>query len=146
MVGNELTSPTDLAIGAVVNPGFEPLDLQLIKMEKKVAAGAQFFQTQAIYDVSIFEKFMEKARRSGCPIQYGTVVIKSPEMAQYMNEHVSGIRVPDSIIGELASVPKETRKEKASRDHSEARWRHCPDGSGHSLHAPRLVGRRPRHP
>ena len=113
MAGNELTSPTSLAVGAVVNPGFEPLDLQLIKMEKKVAAGAEFFQTQAIYDVSIFEKFMEKARQFGVPIQYGTVVIKSPEMARYMNEHVAGIRVPESIIEELASVPKERRKEKA---------------------------------
>ena len=113
MAGNALTSPTDLAIGAVVNPGFEPLDLQLIKMEKKVAAGAEFFQTQAVYDLSVFEKFVEKARQFGVPIQYGIVVIKSPEMAKYMNEHVSGVRVPDSITSELASVPKEQRKEKA---------------------------------
>jgi methylenetetrahydrofolate reductase (NADPH) len=113
MAGNALTEATSLAIGAVVNPNFEPLDLQLIKMEKKVAAGAEFFQTQAVYDLALFEKFMEKASRFGVPIQYGIVMIKSPEMAKYMNEHVSGVTVPDSLIEEIGSVPKEGRKEKA---------------------------------
>jgi len=113
MAGNTLTGATDLAIGAVVNPNFEPLDLQLIKMEKKAAAGAEFFQTQAVYDVSVFEKFMEKAQGFGAPIQYGIVIIKSPEMAKYMNEHVSGLNVPDSIIEEMAAAPKEARRGKA---------------------------------
>ena len=81
-----------------------------------MAAGAEFFQTQAVYDVSVFEKFMEKARRFGVPIQYGIVIIKSPEMAKYMNEHVSGVRVPDSIIEEMASVPKEATQGKGRRD------------------------------
>ena len=108
-----LTAPTDLAIGAVVNPNFEPLDLQLIKMEKKAAAGAEFFQTQAVYDVAVFEKFMEKAHGFGVSVQYGIVIIKSPEMAKYMNEHMAGVRVPDSIIEELGSAPKDGRKEKA---------------------------------
>jgi 5,10-methylenetetrahydrofolate reductase len=113
MAGNTLVGATDLAIGAVVNPNFKPLDLQLIKMEKKAAAGAEFFQTQAVYDVSVFEKFMNKAQGFGVPIQYGVVIIKSPEMAKYMNEHVSGVNVPDSIIEEMASAPKEARREKA---------------------------------
>ena len=113
MMGNQLGEPTDLAIGAVVNPNFEPLDLQLMKMEKKIRAGAQFFQTQAVYDPGRFEAFMEKAGQFGVPIQYGVVIIKSPEMGRYMNDHISGVQIPASLIEEIASVPREERKNKA---------------------------------
>jgi 5,10-methylenetetrahydrofolate reductase len=113
MVGNKLTGATNMAIGAVVNPNFEPLDLQLMKMEKKIEAGAQFFQTQAVYDPGQFELFMKKAGQFGVPIQYGIVIIKSPEMARFMNDHVSGVKVPDSFIKEIGSVPRDGRKEKA---------------------------------
>jgi methylenetetrahydrofolate reductase (NADPH) len=113
MMGNELAEPTGLAIGAVVNPNFEPLDLQLMKMEKKIRAGAQFFQTQAVYDVARFESFINKAGEFGVPIQYGVVVIKSPQMGKYMNENVSGVTVPDSLIQEIGSVSGEGRKKKA---------------------------------
>ncbi len=113
MAGNRLTEPTSMALGAVVNPGFEPLDLQLMKMEKKIEAGGQFFQTQTVYDPARFESFVKKAGQFGAPIQYGIVIIKSPEMARFMNDHVSGVRVPDSFIEEIASVPRDGRKEKA---------------------------------
>jgi methylenetetrahydrofolate reductase (NADPH) len=113
MVGNRLSAPTDLCLGAAVNPNFVPLDLQLIKMEKKAKAGAEFFQTQAVYDPKIFESFVKKARGFGVPLQYGIVIIKSPEMAKYMNNHVAGIKVPDSLIKEIDSIPIQGRKEKA---------------------------------
>jgi 5,10-methylenetetrahydrofolate reductase len=83
-------------------------------MEKKIATGAEFFQTQAVYDPKVFASFAAEASRFGVPIQYGIVVIKSPEMAKYMNDHVSGITVPDAVIEEIGSVPKEGRKEKAA--------------------------------
>lgn len=113
MMGNKLTQPTNLALGAVVNPNFEPLDLQLIKMEKKIEAGAQFFQTQTVYDPRIFEAFAKRVRDWGVPIQYGIVVIKSAQMAHYMNENVSGIKVPEAFIKEMDGASKEKRREKA---------------------------------
>ena len=113
MVGNDLLNSPDIYIGAVVNPNFEPLDLQLIKMEKKIEAGAQFFQTQAVYDPDVFEKFIRKTEGFGVPIQYGHVILKSPAMAKYMNKNVSGIKVPQSLIDEISSVPSEQRKQKA---------------------------------
>jgi 5,10-methylenetetrahydrofolate reductase len=100
-------------LGAVVNPNFKPLELQLLKMEKKIAAGAQFFQTQAVYDLKLFETFIRQTEGFGVPIQYGLVIIKSPQMGQYMNEHVSGITVPQGIIDEMAGVPAEAYKDKA---------------------------------
>jgi 5,10-methylenetetrahydrofolate reductase len=113
MMGNELRKGTNLALGAVVNPNFEPLDLQLMKMEKKIQAGAQFFQTQAVYDPAVYEKMVKKTEKFGIPIQYGIVVVKSPQMGKFMNENVSGITVPEWIIQEMGSVSKEDRKKKA---------------------------------
>lgn len=113
MVGNDLLNSPDICIGAVVNPNFEPLDLQLMKMEKKIEAGAQFFQTQAVYDPNLFEKFIRKTERFGVPIQYGHVILKSPAMAKYMNKYVSGITVPQNLIDEISSVNQDKRKEKA---------------------------------
>lgn len=113
MMGHDLSHPTDLALGAVVNPNFQPLDLQLLKMEKKIAEGAQFFQTQAVYDPELFESFIRKVEGFNVPIQYGLVVLKSPKMARFMNEHISGITVPLSIIDEMAGVPPEGYRDKA---------------------------------
>jgi len=114
MMGNELTQPTDLCLGAVVNPNFEPLDLQLIKMEKKIEAGAEFFQTQAVYNVNVFEKFIRKAETFGRPIQAGVVLLKSPAMGKYMNTNVSGIKVPQKWIDEIGSVETQERKKKSA--------------------------------
>ena len=113
MVGNDLTQSTDLCLGAVVNPNFDPIDLQLLKMEKKIEAGAEFFQTQAVYDPKRLEMFIRKTEGFGVPIQYGIVIIKSAAMGRYMNQHVSGISIPHGLIDEIGSVPKEARKARA---------------------------------
>ncbi len=97
ITGNAIENPPDMAYGAVVNPNFEPLDLQLMKMKKKVDAGAEFFQTQAVYDRRIFETFMNKASKLNVPIQVGLVVLKSPQMGKFMNANVSGIEVPQVL-------------------------------------------------
>lgn len=114
LVGNDLLYRPDFTIGAVVNPNFEPLELQLKKMEKKIEAGAEFFQTQAVYDVGVFERFIAKAEKFGKPIQLGVVVLKSPQMGKFMNENVSGIQVPEEWIKELGSVDKADRKKKSA--------------------------------
>jgi methylenetetrahydrofolate reductase (NADPH) len=111
MTGHELTQATDFALGAVVNPNFEPLDLQLIKMAKKIDAGAEFFQTQTVYDPALFERFIRRAEGFGVPIQLGVVLIKSEKMAQFMNRNVSGITVPDGWLKRLSDTPKGKAKE-----------------------------------
>jgi methylenetetrahydrofolate reductase (NADPH) len=113
MMGNRLTQATNLCLGAVVNPNFEPLDLQLMKMEKKIEAGAEFFQTQAVYDPALYERFARKTESFGVPVMAGMVVVKSPQMARFMNENISGIRVPEWIVKDLESVDKKGRKDKA---------------------------------
>ena len=72
-------------------------------MERKVMAGADYFQTQAVYDSEKFIKFMEKAKQFGKPVQLGIVIPKSAAMARFMNANVAGITVPDDMIAELAA-------------------------------------------
>jgi 5,10-methylenetetrahydrofolate reductase len=102
MVGNKLvgTAPK-FCKGAVVNPGADPLEPQLAKMEKKIAAGAEFFQTQAVYDIAQFETFIKKVKHVKVPIMAGIVLLKSAGMAKYMNENVAGVHVPDNFIKEM---------------------------------------------
>ncbi len=112
MAGNELSQATDFALGAVVNPNFEPLDLQLIKMEKKIEAGAQFFQTQTVYDPALFERFIRRTEAFGVPIQLGIVLVKSAKMAQFMNSSVAGISVPADWLKRLQETPQGEGKKK----------------------------------
>jgi len=114
ITGNAIENPPDMAYGAVVNPSFAPLDLQILKMKKKIDAGAQFFQTQAVYDLETFEKFISKTENLNCPVQVGIVILKSPQMGNFMNKNVSGITVPQEWIDEIGSVAKEDRKKKAA--------------------------------
>jgi 5,10-methylenetetrahydrofolate reductase len=114
MAGNDLEGqPPQFCLGAVVNPGADPLEPQILKMEKKIAAGAKFFQTQAVYEVDKFARFCEKVKHLKVPVMAGIVFLKSPGMAKFMNANVAGIHVPDEIIDELAGAPKEKRVEKS---------------------------------
>lgn len=113
MAGHDLDGKPDLFTGAVVTPAADPLEPQIIKMEKKIEAGARFFQTQAIYEPEKFEQFINQSSKFKVPIMAGIVLLKSVAMARFMNENVAGIVVPDSIINEMAETSKEDRKKKA---------------------------------
>jgi methylenetetrahydrofolate reductase (NADPH) len=107
MGGNKLEGTVEFCAGAIVTPEARPIEPQLIKFEKKIEAGAEFFQTQAIYDLENFTKFMEYARRFKTKILAGIVLLSSARMAKYMTENVPGIFVPQNLIDELSQVPKE---------------------------------------
>ena len=113
MKGNQLKGAPKFCIGAVVNPGADPLEPEIIKMEKKIDVGAQFFQTQAIYDIDLFKKFLDKTKHIKTKILGGIVLLKSAGMAKYMNENVSGVHVPDELIKEISEVSKEDRPKKS---------------------------------
>ena len=106
MGGNDLDGAVEFCAGAIVTPEANPLEPQLIKFEKKIEAGAEFIQTQAIYDLDNFSKFMDYARQFHVKIMAGIVLLVSARMAKYMNENVPGIFVPQNLIDELASAPK----------------------------------------
>jgi methylenetetrahydrofolate reductase (NADPH) len=113
MAGNELDGTPSFFTGAVVSPASEPVEPQIIKMKAKVAAGAKFFQTQAVYDPQQMEDFMKKVSGFGVPVLAGIVLLKSAGMAKFMNANVAGVQVPDALIEEMASVGKKDRKKKS---------------------------------
>lgn len=104
--GNELDGAVEFCAGAIVTPEADPIEPQLMKFEKKIEAGAEFFQTQAIYDLDRFREFMKYARQFDVKILAGLVLLVSAGMARYMNANVPGIFVPQELIDEMAGVPK----------------------------------------
>lgn len=107
MMGNELSGKPNFFPGAVVNPGADTetaLELQLIKMERKIALGAKFFQTQAIYDIDAFAKFMKRVEGFNIPVLAGIIPLKSAGMARFMNKNVAGVFVPEELINKMATA------------------------------------------
>ena len=104
MAGNGLNGAPDLYAGAVVNPGADDLDSEIRRMAEKIEAGAAFFQTQAVYDAAVFERFMERAALYNVPIIAGHILLKSAGMARRFNESLPGVTVPDEIVAGMADA------------------------------------------
>ena len=102
----ELQGKTNFYLGACVTPEYDPIEVQLLKMKKKIAAGAKFFQTQAVYDIEHMRKFRELTKDLDCKILAGIVPLKSPGMAKFMTANVPGIFVPDDQIERLKAAGK----------------------------------------
>ena len=110
LAGNELKGAPKVCLGAVVTPGADPLEPQIIKMEKKVEAGAQFFQTQAVYEPEKFGEFMKVVAHLNVPVLVGIVLLRSAGMARFMNKNVAGVHVPDSLIEEMDKAENRAQK------------------------------------
>ena len=110
LAGNELVGePPKFAKGAVVSPISDSVDAQLAKMERKVMAGAEYFQTQAVFEPEKFIAFMEKAKQFGKPVQLGVIIPKSVGMCKFMNNNVAGVHVPDEMLEELRADKEKTK-------------------------------------
>ena len=119
MNGKELRGGTGFYIGAVVAPEAEPWEPEEIKFSKKIAAGARFFQTQAIYDMERFKEFFDNAMKEHPHVKIlgGILLLKSAKMAEFLNRNVPGVNVPAEYIDELNAAPDQLQKgiEIASR-------------------------------
>ncbi len=120
MAGNQLKGAPDFFPGAVVNPGADTeaaFEMQIIKMEKKIEAGARFFQTQGIFDLGLFERFMKRVEGFKIPVLGGIILLKSAGMARFMNKNVAGVFVPEPLIKEMEETKDKvkTSVEIASR-------------------------------
>jgi len=114
--GDPLSTPPDIFIGAAANPFADPLAFRVTRLAKKIDAGAQFIQTQCIYNLERFESWLSMAMDRGLTekayILGGVTPLKSPGMARYMNTKVSGMDIPDEIIKRIEGVPKEKQREE----------------------------------
>jgi 5,10-methylenetetrahydrofolate reductase len=113
MVGNELHGKPNFFAGAVVKVDSNTeasVELQIAKMQKKIAAGAKFFQTQAVYDAGTFAKFMKRVEKFKVPVMAGIIPLKNAGMAKFMNANVAGVHVPDDLIQKMSAAAKEDRE------------------------------------
>ncbi len=106
LAGNDLDGDIKMCAGAIVTPEADPIEPQLIKFEKKIEAGAEFIQTQAVYDLDNFKSFMDYARGFDVKILAGVILLTSAGMARFMNKNVAGVMVPQTLIDEMAAAPK----------------------------------------
>jgi methylenetetrahydrofolate reductase (NADPH) len=113
--GESLTKSPQLFIGAAANPFADPLELRVIRLAKKIRAGADFIQTQCVYNLKRFQEWMSMIRDRGLTEQVsilaGVTPLKSAGMARYMKDKVSGIDIPNEVITRIEGVPK-TRQRK----------------------------------
>jgi len=110
--GNKLDGAVSFCAGAIVTPEANPIEPQLIKFEKKIDAGAEFIQTQAVYDLDNFKKFMDYARQFPVKILAGIILLTSAPMARFMNKNVAGVMVPQDLIDEMDEAPKGRKLDK----------------------------------
>ena len=119
MNGKKISGDPKLFIGGVANPFVESLELHIIRLQKKIAAGVEFIQTQPVLEMERFKKWLNQATEQGltdqCPIIAGIVSLKSVEMAQYLRYSVPGIMIPDTIVDRLNGVPEDKQKEEGMR-------------------------------
>lgn len=103
-------------VGAAANPFADPFEIRIPRLAKKIAAGAEFIQTQCIYNLDKFEQWMEMARDRGLHekvyILAGLTPLKSAGMARYMKNRVPGMDVPDDIVKRMADTPKEKQADE----------------------------------
>lgn len=110
LAGKVLKGAPHFFLGACVMIGADPVEPELVEMEKKVKAGAQFFQTGAIYDPKKFETFMGEAKKFDVPVLVGITLLKSAAMARFMNRNVAGIYIPDALIDEMDKAERKAEK------------------------------------
>jgi methylenetetrahydrofolate reductase (NADPH) len=113
LTGNELQGRTEFFSGAVVNPCANTeaaYELQIIKLQKKIKAGAKFIQTQGVFDASRFADFVKRVQTFNVPILAGIIPLKSASMANYMNKNVPGVQVPELLINRMAQAENKNRE------------------------------------
>jgi methylenetetrahydrofolate reductase (NADPH) len=117
--GEKLTEPPHLFVGAVENPFAAPFSYRVLRLEKKVAAGAEFIQTQCVYNLVRFKEWMEQVMDRGIhkkvSILGGITPLKSARMAEYMSKNVAGMDIPEEIIKRMKSVPTDKQRAEGIR-------------------------------
>ncbi len=122
--GDDILNPPKMYIGAAANPFADPFELRVARLAKKIKAGTDFIQTQCIYNLDKFEKWMEGVRDRGLHekvnIMAGITPMKTVGMARYMKKRVPGMDVPDELINRMAGVPKEKQPDEGIKISVEA--------------------------
>jgi methylenetetrahydrofolate reductase (NADPH) len=103
-VGNNLDVAPKMHIGVALSPGIDPIEPEIMKLEKKIEAGAEFAQTQVVYDTEILEKLIDATSHLDIPILPGIAPLKSVGMARFMASNVPGVTIPNDMINTLKNA------------------------------------------
>ncbi|MBI3251780.1 MAG: methylenetetrahydrofolate reductase [Candidatus Omnitrophica bacterium] len=106
MTDHKLEGAPTMAIGAALNPCVQDVDTEISKTRRKIEKGAEFFQTQGVFDPALFLRFMERYKKEGftVPVLAGIILLKSVKMANFMNEKIPGIFIPKEMIARLEAA------------------------------------------
>ena len=114
--GDEIKRPPRMFAGAAANPFADPFEIRVARLAKKIAAGAEFIQTQCIYNIPKFKEWMkgvvDRGLHEKAYIMAGLTPMKSAGMARYMKNRVPGMDVPDDVVKRLSDTPKEKQGEE----------------------------------
>ncbi len=114
--GDPIVRPPRMFVGAAANPFADPFEIRVPRLAKKATAGAEFIQTQCIYNLDKFEEWLSMARDRGLhekvAILAGVTPLKSAGMAKYMKNRVPGMDVPDEVVKRMSGVPKEKQAQE----------------------------------
>ncbi|MGQ9596645.1 MAG: methylenetetrahydrofolate reductase [Thermoproteota archaeon] len=118
LAGNAILNPPKINVGAVGNPGADILEMEVLKLERKVDAGVEFIQTQVVFDAEVALKFLDAVKGLNIPVLIGIFPLKSHAQAKFFIEHVPGVRIPEKFLAELKKVleiqDKKLRREKVN--------------------------------
>ena len=110
LANNKLKGAPEIFSGAVANPGSNDIQKEIDRMKQKIEAGAQFFQTQPVYDIKKFESFFNQTKQLNIPIIAGHIMLKSADMANNFNKNIPGVSIPQSIIKNLSEASDKKSK------------------------------------
>ncbi|HIE13837.1 TPA: 5,10-methylenetetrahydrofolate reductase [Candidatus Bathyarchaeota archaeon] len=117
--GNEIEKPPKFHVGAGANPNAQPLKPEIIKFAKKVEAGAEFFQTQVVFDIETVKRFFDEIKGYNVAVLIGIFPLRSYGVAKYFDKTVPGVRVPEELMDALAKAKKISDKKKRKEKYNE---------------------------
>ena len=117
--GNEIKDPPKFHVGGGANPNADPLEPELIKFGKKVSAGAEFFQTQVVFDIETVKRFFDEIKGYNVPVLIGIFPLRSYGVAKYFDETVPGVKVPEELMKALAEAKRISDKKRRRQRYNE---------------------------
>lgn len=115
LYGNPIHNPPKFHVGVAANPNADPLEPEILKIERKVKAGAEFIQTQTVFDIEIAKQFLQEVNRFNIPVLIGIFPMKSYAVADFFDKNIPGVPVPPELLDKLKKVKdldKKLRKQK----------------------------------
>ena len=115
--GNEIHDPPKYHVGVAGNPNCDPMEAEILKLGRKIEAGAEFVQTQVIYDIELAKRFIKEMERYKTPVLIGIFPMKSYGVASYFDQYIPGVSVPKPLLDGLKAVKKSDlgKKEKQQK-------------------------------